>query len=242
MNEAKARAIDDFYCPVCEWGPVQKGELRDGNIVYEWQYCDECRWQSEITRYQVLRFEWGTAYKIDATIVRPDVALFRGVRGRLRLTIEGASKKPLSSGGPSVSRFLPSAPCPHCGLAIEQRYELCEDLSGYYASWGCEACGFQSEAIKNPSPGIFMHSEGYRFVSWRGKSYELTSNQSIIIKKLHTQYLIGVADIHQGELLKEIGQPHSRVRDSFRSTNRTLWGTLIIHAAGARRGSLRINL
>jgi hypothetical protein len=240
MNEAKARAMDDDCCPKCEWGPLQEGELRDGDVVYQWRYCEDCHWQSEITRAKEVPWEWGTALKIDPTIVRPDVALFRSLRGRLQLTTE-ASKKPLASGSLDFP-CLPSAPCPRCGAVIQQHHEVCEDLSGYYASWCCEGCGFQSEAIKNPGPGIFRHSEGYMWIWWRGKSYELTRNQRVIIKKLHMQYLTGAADVHQDELLKEIGQPRSRVRDSFRSANRELWGTLIIHAAGARRGAFRINL
>jgi hypothetical protein len=220
--------MDDYYCPDCEWGPLQEGELRDGDVVYQWQYCDECGWQSEVTRYQVRRVEWGTVLKIDPTIVSPDVALFRSLRGRLQLTTE-APKKPLASGS-SEFPCLPSARCPHCGAVIQQHHELCQDLSGYYASWCCEVCGFQSEAIKNPGPGVFTHSEEYRRISWRGKRYEPTRNQRVFIKKLHLQYLIGAPDVHQDELLKEIGQPSSRVRDSFRSANRELWGTLIIHA------------
>jgi hypothetical protein len=54
------------------------------------------------------------------------------------------------------------------------------------------------------------------------------------------QYLIGAPDVHQDELLKEIGRPCSRVRDSFRSANPELWGTLIVR--GARKGTFRINL
>jgi hypothetical protein len=238
MNKAKARAMDDYYCPDCEWGPVQEGELRVGDVVYQWQYCEDCRWQSEITCSQVLRVEWGTAYKIHPTIVRPDVALFRNLRGRLQLTTE-VSKKPLASGSADFP-CLPSAPCPQCGAVIQQHHELCEDLSGYYASWCCEVCGFQSEPIKNLGPGFFRHAEDYSWISWRGKRYELTWNQSVIIKKLHKQYLTGARDVHENELLKEIGRPISRVRDSFRSANQELLGTLIIR--GARRGTFRINL
>jgi len=108
---------------------MQEGELRDGNTVYRWQYCDDCRWQSEITRYQVLPVEGGTIYKIDPTIVSPDIALFRHLRGRLQLTAE-ASEKPAAISS-SVFQRLASAPCPRCGVVIELRPELCEDLSGY---------------------------------------------------------------------------------------------------------------
>jgi hypothetical protein len=230
--------MDDDCCPECEEGPLQEGELRDGDVVYQWQYCDDCHWQSEIIRAKEVRWEYGTALKIDPMIVRPDVALFRSLRGRLQLTTE-ASKKPLASGSADF-QSLPLAPCPHCGAVIQQHQELCEDLSGYHASWCCERCGFRSEAIKILGPGAFRHAEDYRWISWKGKRYDLTWNQRVIIQKLHKQHLAGAPDVHQDELLKEIGRPISRVRDSFRSANRELRGTLII--PGARRGTFRINL
>ncbi len=239
MNEGKARAIDDYYCPDCEWGPVQEGELRVGDVVYRQQYCNECNWRSEVNCFQEVRWEYGTALKIHPTIVRPDVALLRSLRGRLQLTTD--SKKPLASGSADFQR-LPSAPCPQCGVVIQQHHEICEDLSGYYASWRCEECGFQGEPIKNLGPGFFRHAEDYSWISWRGKRYELTWNQSVIIKKLRKQYLVGAPDVHKDELLKVIGRPISRVRDSFRSANQELLGTLIVHAAGARRGTYRLNL
>jgi hypothetical protein len=233
--------MDDF-CPNCKWGPLQQGELSDGNIIYTWEYCNDCRWQGEITRSRILRYDWGYSYKIDLTTVRPDIALFRMLRGRLQLTNEDASEKQLSPSGHPILEFAPSAPCPQCRSVIQQSHRPCEDLSGYQVFWSCQACGFETEPMNSPAPGLFTHSEGYRWISWRGKPYQLTSNQTKIVTKLHVSFLNGAADVHQGELLDEIGLPSSRVRDSFRSANRELWGTLIVHAVGARRGSLRINL
>ena len=54
--------------------------------------------------------------------------------------------------------------------------------------------------------------------------------------------LKGKPDVHQRQLMREMGVLNSRPRDSFRRRNRELWNTLIIHQKGAPRGTLRLNL
>ena len=225
------------FCPKCDCGPLQEGELRGSGVAYKFQYCDSCDWQGEIIRFQLVRHAWGTIYKIDPTIVRPDVALFETLRGRLDLKEKTLKKDPSST---AVLHPVPSSPCPQCGTLIELRHELCGDLSGYSSAWSCQ-CGFSTPPLKYAAPGMFTHTLDYRRISWSGKNYELTGNESKYVRKLHLAFLAGVPDIHQDDLLKETGPLTGRkVRDSFRSSNRELWGTLIIR--GARRGTLRLNL
>jgi hypothetical protein len=52
------------------------------------------------------------------------------------------------------------------------------------------------------------------------KGFLLTRNQRIIIDGLHKAYLERKYDVHREELLKKIGSPSSRLRDSFRHANR----------------------
>ena len=224
-------------CPKCDLGPLEVGELQGSDIAYRFQYCDDCDWQGEIIRFQLVRHAWGRAYKIDPTTVAPDAALFETLRGRLNLTAE-TRKVALDSA--SVSQHRPSSPCPQCGTSMKLRYELNGDLSGYSSSWSC-LCGFNSPPVKHPAPGLFTHTADYRQISWRGRNYELTENEKVYVRQLHVALLGGVPDVHQDDLLKETGPLTGRkVRDSFRSSNRELWGTLII--SGARRGTLRLNL
>lgn len=232
--------MDYDYCPKCDLGPLEEGEFRVGNKLYRYEYCADCRWQGPIVGYRVIRCESGTAYKIDPTVVLPDVALYGTIRGRLELPAGASDSR--SAGYSQSAQPQVTAPCPQCGTAIRQCVQPTEDLSGYYVSWHCDCCDFRSEATKIPGPGLLTHSEDYKWISWKGQGYELTENQAAIVKKLHQSSCTGAPDVHQNELLREIGRPSSRIKDSFRSANRRLWGTLIIHASGARRGTLRLNL
>jgi hypothetical protein len=231
--------MSESYCPNCEWGPLEKGELRDGDAGFQWEYCQDCDWQGEITRYQIVHYDWGTAYKIDVNFVRPDLALFRTLKGRLQLTSQATGALATDSSGAQPDL---TAPCPQCGLTIRLDHTMAEDLSAYRVSWFCPGCGFHSESTNIQAPGIFRHSEGYKWISWRGTDYELTTHQSVIIKTLHAYWLNGTPDLHQRKLMQELQVPNSRLRDSFRRTNRELFGTLIVHKRGAPRGTLRLNL
>ena len=63
-----------------------------------------------------------------------------------------------------------------------------------------------------------------------------------MIEILDSYRLKGKPDVPPRQLMREMGVPNSRPRDSFRSRNRELWKTLIIHQKGAPRGTLRLNL
>jgi hypothetical protein len=226
------------FCPNCDLD-LEEGEIGVGDTAYRFRYCDSCEWHGDITQFRLLRYQGGKEYWIDPTIVRPDIGLWETLKGRLHLTGEAQDKKFL--GGPSRSKVRPLSPCPHCGAEIELHHDLCDDLSGYLSSWSCDACGFQGDTIRHPAPGIFTHTEGYRCICWRGRTYELTENQSAYVKKLHLACLAGTPDVHQSDLLKETAPTGGRrLRDSFKCANRELLGKLIVR--GTRRGNFRLNL
>jgi len=223
-------------CPNCGY-EVLDGEMRDGQRVVEWQYCDDCGWQSEIDLCRIVEHEWGTARVIDSTFVRPDRALLRSLKGRLNFTPEALANLVIP---PSYAWPPPTAPCPQCGRTIQLELEISGDQTAYRAFWLCDVCGFKNGGTSIPAPGLFRH--GYRFVSWRGTDHHLTRQQSSMIEILDSYRLKGKPDVPPRQLMREMGVPNSRPRDSFRSRNRELWKTLIIHQKGAPRGTLRLNL
>lgn len=227
------------YCPNCEWGPLEEGELCHETAAFKWEYCEVCGWRGDVIGYQVLHHEWGTAYKFDATLVRPDAALFKRLSGQRRADAFAIVPPPLSIASPQP---VLTAPCPQCSVTIQLRQEIAQDCSFYNSYWLCELCGFRSDDTKTFAPGVFRHSEGYRWIVWRGTTYELTRNQSVIVKMLHAHYLEGRPDVRQLVLMNGLGVLSGRVRDSFRHTNHELLGKLIIHQKGSSSGTLRLKL
>src|SRR2546427_9019673 len=112
---------------------------------------------------------------IDGNFVRPDLALLHTLKGRLHLTPETLAN--LASGSLAAQPPL-TASCPECGRTIQLEHQISGDQRAYRVSWFCNGCGFQSEATDIPAPGIFTHSEGYKWICWRGTNYELTPNQA----------------------------------------------------------------
>jgi predicted RNA-binding Zn-ribbon protein involved in translation (DUF1610 family) len=167
------------------------------------------------------------------------LALLQTLKGRLQFTPQALAN--LTSGSSAAQPPL-TASCPQCGRTIQLEHEISRDQQAYAASWFCDGCGFHSEATNIQAPGIFTHSEGYKWICWRGTNYELTPNQAEIVKILHARYLRGTPDIHERELMRELRVPDSRLRDSFRSANSQLLGTLIIRKPGGPRGIWRLKL
>jgi hypothetical protein len=96
----------------------------------------------------------------------------------------------------------------------------------------------QSKSAKQ-SP-IFTHSDDYRSVNMRGKSYALTSRQAQMIESLHSAHESGNADVSIDGLLEKIGTPNSRWQDTFKSNPEAK--KALIKSGERRKGTLRLNL
>jgi predicted RNA-binding Zn-ribbon protein involved in translation (DUF1610 family) len=223
-------------CPACGSLGVDEGEIREATASFRWEYCD-CGWQSELRRYRLVHTKYGVEYWPDATFVRPDIVLSLKLRGWLQVDDENTGPASTSS-----NQYLPIAPCPRCGRQLQMRFQLRRDVAAYHAFWDCEDCGFHGESGTCIGPGFFVPTWDYKNIIWCGTTYELTANQRAHIRVLHEAYLKGNPDVHQTELLNKLGHHSSRLRDSFRSANHALWGTLIMHHPGSPRGTFRLNL
>lgn len=88
-------------------------------------------------------------------------------------------------------------------------------------------------AIFSDSPAAevhkgFVHSDDYRAVTLKGKKYNLTPNQALIVASLHEAHLKRLSGVSKATLLKSIDAPDSRLRDSFRSGDgKTLWKNFV---------------
>jgi predicted RNA-binding Zn-ribbon protein involved in translation (DUF1610 family) len=228
-----------YVCPKCGWDSLKRGEAVHDDIAYVWQYCEDCDWRGDVIRCQLIKYPYGTAYKIDPTIVRPDVALFQTLRGKLSFQFESAARTPAISPRGST-QTLPSAPCPRCGNIIEQQHDLRTDGSAYDAWWSCPGCGFHSEAPTIHAPGKFKHSSDYSRITWIGKAFVLGVSAAAFLKILHQHYLAGDPDVPLSEW-------RGRPKDWFRGPLQELWGSKKNHETaliipGARKGTRRLNL
>lgn len=89
----------------------------------------------------------------------------------------------------------------------------------------------------------FRALDDYRTICFKGKTYQLTKNQSVIVKILHEAHIAGTPAVGKDTLLKAIEAETSRVRYSFK--NSRLWGSLIVAGgsrSGGRRGTYWLNL
>jgi hypothetical protein len=91
---------------------------------------------------------------------------------------------------------------------------------------------------------VFKHSPDYRSIRFNGMSFTLTTQQTQIVMMLHEAYVAGLPDVGIEEIFDRLGRPerskYSRLRDSFKEANESLWGSLVI--SGERRGTHRLNL
>ena len=107
----------------------------------------------------------------------------------------------------------------------------------------CEASAtfcsrLEKEAVASAG-GSFAHSQDYRSVTVRGKTYTLTARQAQIIEILHEARANGNADVSTARILEALETPNSRWQDTFKS-NPDARKALV--AFGKRKGTLRLNL
>ena len=87
--------------------------------------------------------------------------------------------------------------------------------------------------------GLFTHSEDYRTVTLRGKTYELTFQQAQVIQILHKAHENGKPNVPIAGILESLEKNGSKWQYTFRS-NLEAKKALVI--TGARKGTLRLNL
>lgn len=96
----------------------------------------------------------------------------------------------------------------------------------------------ESESSKEVA-APFTHSEDYRSVTLRAKTYTLTTGQALIIQSLHECHENGTPEVSTTFIQGRLGTPSSRWQNTFKS-NPEAKKALV--KSGARRGTLRLNL
>jgi hypothetical protein len=86
----------------------------------------------------------------------------------------------------------------------------------------------------------FKHSDDFRSIRWMGKEYSLTPQQAQIVQVMYEALVGGTPEISNVHILDRLGNPTSRLRDSFRRTD--LWGDGKLIIPGKKRGLYRLNL
>ena len=101
----------------------------------------------------------------------------------------------------------------------------------------------ESKSANEVAGGPFTHSADYRSVTVRSETHKLTAQQAQMVEILHEAYKNRTPDVSIALILERLekkgGKNSSRWQDTFRS-NPTARKALI--TAGARRGTLRLNL
>jgi hypothetical protein len=100
-----------------------------------------------------------------------------------------------------------------------------------------------TRTVADASAGFSLR-EGYRTIRFAGKSHSLTRQQADILRILHEAYLASMPDVSEDDIFARLGRTRrsrdNRLRDSFRSRNAKLLGTLIVKGQGP--ATYRLNL
>jgi hypothetical protein len=96
-----------------------------------------------------------------------------------------------------------------------------------------------AEPQKNQQSIDFDHSEDYRSVRLRGKTFTLTPSQAKVISILHDAWNRQMPDVGLDYIFNEVESPSTRMADIFKS-NKEAKKALI--RVGERRGTYRLNL
>ena len=114
-------------------------------------------------------------------------------------------------------------------------------LIGRIEWWKAEARRYVREqrAATNQNTGTtvsdFKHSDDYRSITAGGVKYALTTNQALVIEELHRALQKGLSGCSNDHLLERLGNPRSRVRDSFKGgQGPAIWKNLISKVKGSK--------
>jgi hypothetical protein len=99
----------------------------------------------------------------------------------------------------------------------------------------------KSEAEEQKIEEAFSHTEDYRSVTSRGRTFLLTPRQAQFIQILHEAYKSGRPYVSIHTLMEELGTPNSRWQDTFSSSPEAR-EELIRISLGGRRGFIRLDL
>jgi hypothetical protein len=97
----------------------------------------------------------------------------------------------------------------------------------------------ERNAVGKKEEPIFIPSEDYRSIKYKGILHRVTRNQATIVKLLHKAHINGTPALGKEVLLAAIEAETSRVRDSFKGSR--LWGTLVV-TNRSPRGTYQLNL
>jgi hypothetical protein len=86
----------------------------------------------------------------------------------------------------------------------------------------------------------FTHASDYRTITWQGKEYHLTRNQSLVVESLHDAYGSGHPEVGKDLLLQKVDSKNMRLRDTFKRS--PLWGKGKLIVPGEKKGTYRLNL
>jgi 7-cyano-7-deazaguanine synthase in queuosine biosynthesis len=144
----------------------------------------------------------------------------------------------VSAGEELVSHDLPDT----CLL----RLAVGPDPSGWYVDRhgvpigaGAEPGAAAPQPMASEQAGeAFKHSEDYRSVTLRGRTYSLNGTQAAAVRMLHEAYLNGTPELGQHTILERLGVLSTRLRSVFHRLDG--WEELIV--AGKTKGSFRLNL
>jgi hypothetical protein len=93
--------------------------------------------------------------------------------------------------------------------------------------------------IATPWDFELSHSDDFRCVTLHNtRSFTLTPAAALAVQVLYDAYQKGTPELSEEDIMKKIGSPGKRLRDSFR--NLEAWNTLVIQ--GKRRGTYRLDL
>ena len=92
--------------------------------------------------------------------------------------------------------------------------------------------------IATPWDFMLRHSKDFRSVVVRDREFTLTKRQAKVVKVLYEAYQNGTTELSEEQITRDIDEPGSRLRDSFRGSD--AWGNLVI--PGKHRGGRRLNL
>lgn len=71
-----------------------------------------------------------------------------------------------------------------------------------------------------------------------GAGYHLTERQARVVEILYRALQNGTPEVSHREIMKMLGTPNSKLKDSFRGS--AAWGTLVV--PGSTRGTYRLNI
>lgn len=94
-------------------------------------------------------------------------------------------------------------------------------------------------AIPETVAGSFTHSPDYSSVTFRGKTFSLTSRQAQFIEILHEAHRNETPDVSMHFILEKLGTQNSRWQDTWKSNPRAKRALV---KPGTRKGKLRLNL